>query len=255
MVQLESLIGNSRIHDVNPTTKRLVERCLSGDWCIQLKATQRSPTLSGTTGSPTTSEFSIHSPPSTFTAPSIAHSVDSSILKLKNMKFSKSVENLGYRPDHSNAPPIPRSPLDQAQTRHSNGSTTSLTSLPSTKVRPPVPQRKSSNSVSETPAARVHSASTSSSSRSSSQTSLVAEPVERVVNFLSVKASRPTHASTSSLPNHRVDDPAQSQPRRRPPPPAPPKRRKPPAIPILGSNKVTMHTIRSSEPSPLSRVI
>ncbi|KAJ2919761.1 hypothetical protein MD484_g678, partial [Candolleomyces efflorescens] len=31
-MQLESLIANADIRDVNPTTKRLVERCLSGDW-------------------------------------------------------------------------------------------------------------------------------------------------------------------------------------------------------------------------------
>ncbi|EJD01900.1 uncharacterized protein FOMMEDRAFT_147075 [Fomitiporia mediterranea MF3/22] len=34
---LESLISHSSIRDINPTTKRLVERCLSGDWCVQLR--------------------------------------------------------------------------------------------------------------------------------------------------------------------------------------------------------------------------
>ncbi|KAK7449214.1 pre-rRNA processing [Stygiomarasmius scandens] len=34
---LESLTRNSSIRDINPTTKRLVERCLSGEWCVQLK--------------------------------------------------------------------------------------------------------------------------------------------------------------------------------------------------------------------------
>src|SRR5882757_9750503 len=37
LVALESLLGNSKIREVNPTTKRLVDRCLSGDWCVQLK--------------------------------------------------------------------------------------------------------------------------------------------------------------------------------------------------------------------------
>ncbi|KAI0372566.1 hypothetical protein BV20DRAFT_79262 [Pilatotrama ljubarskyi] len=34
---LESLIENESIRDIDPTTKRLVERCLSGDWCVQFR--------------------------------------------------------------------------------------------------------------------------------------------------------------------------------------------------------------------------
>lgn len=34
---LESLIENESIRDVDPTTKRLVTRCLSGDWCVQFR--------------------------------------------------------------------------------------------------------------------------------------------------------------------------------------------------------------------------
>lgn len=37
---LENLIRSSRVRDVNPTTKRLVERCLAGEWCVSLKAKQ-----------------------------------------------------------------------------------------------------------------------------------------------------------------------------------------------------------------------
>ncbi|KAJ3726490.1 hypothetical protein DFJ43DRAFT_1087561 [Lentinula guzmanii] len=33
---LESLIRPSNVRDVNPTTKRLVERCLGGEWCVGL---------------------------------------------------------------------------------------------------------------------------------------------------------------------------------------------------------------------------
>ncbi|KAJ7050443.1 hypothetical protein C8F01DRAFT_1068001 [Mycena amicta] len=41
VLALESLTGNARIRDVSATTKRLVERCLSGEWCVQLRATRR----------------------------------------------------------------------------------------------------------------------------------------------------------------------------------------------------------------------
>ncbi|KAF8452541.1 hypothetical protein L210DRAFT_3518904 [Boletus edulis BED1] len=37
VMALESLIQNANIRDINPTTKRLVERCLSGEWCVQLR--------------------------------------------------------------------------------------------------------------------------------------------------------------------------------------------------------------------------
>ncbi|KAL7284811.1 hypothetical protein ACG7TL_002121 [Trametes sanguinea] len=39
---LESLIENENIRDVDPTTKRLVERCLSGDWCVQFRKSTNS---------------------------------------------------------------------------------------------------------------------------------------------------------------------------------------------------------------------
>ncbi|KAL5514679.1 hypothetical protein ACEPAG_1995 [Sanghuangporus baumii] len=47
---LESLISPSNIREVNPTTKRLVERCLSGDWCVQLRRIASPASDSSTTG-------------------------------------------------------------------------------------------------------------------------------------------------------------------------------------------------------------
>ncbi|TFK85914.1 hypothetical protein K466DRAFT_600765 [Polyporus arcularius HHB13444] len=42
---LESLIENESIRDVDPTTKRLVARCMSGEWCVQFrKANPATPT-------------------------------------------------------------------------------------------------------------------------------------------------------------------------------------------------------------------
>lgn len=37
MHTLESLIGHSSLREVDATTKRLVERCLAGDWCVPLR--------------------------------------------------------------------------------------------------------------------------------------------------------------------------------------------------------------------------
>lgn len=249
-MQLESLIANADIRDVNPTTKRLVERCLSGDWCVQLKATQRSIPIPGTPGSPASDYSSVHSPPPNFVpAPMVSSHLDPNIHKLKSLKFSKSVENLGSRPDFSKPPPMPRSPLDQI--RFPNGSTTSLSSLPSSKARPtspPVPQRR--GTTSNTTSIHDSIPSRSSSSESSSTASLSVDG-EQIIHHRPV-STRPT-SSSLSLPDSK-DPTVQGPPRRRPPPPAPPKRRKPPAIPIH-NDRVTIHPIRSSEPSPLSRVV
>ncbi|KAF6751153.1 hypothetical protein DFP72DRAFT_1012787 [Ephemerocybe angulata] len=246
MVQLESLIAHASIHDVNPTTKRLVERCLSGDWCVQLKATQRTSPNPTTPASPGSDFSSVHSPPTHYAAPA-SLGLDSSISRLKNLKFSKSVENLGFRPDYSKAPPIPRSPLDQV--RHPNGSTASLASLPSSKARPtspPVPRKRTNTYDSSS------SIFSGSSSGSSSPTSVASG--QQAAN-LPLPTPRPT-SSSLSLPGPLSEEPTQDQPRvRRPPPPAPPKRRKPPAVPLLHNRNVTIHPIRSSEPSPLSRVV
>ncbi|KAI0293024.1 hypothetical protein B0F90DRAFT_1811865 [Multifurca ochricompacta] len=46
---LESLIAHQEIREVNPTTKRLVERCLSGEWCVQHRTLN---TLSRVPGDP-----------------------------------------------------------------------------------------------------------------------------------------------------------------------------------------------------------
>jgi hypothetical protein len=54
---LEGLLSNSDIRDVDPTTKRLVERCLSGDWCVPVKAS-----IAASGPSTTTSPGGITSP-------------------------------------------------------------------------------------------------------------------------------------------------------------------------------------------------
>ncbi|TFK29466.1 hypothetical protein FA15DRAFT_582172 [Coprinopsis marcescibilis] len=249
MALLESLISHASVRDVTVTTRRLVERCLSGDWCVQLKASQPPASLVNPPSSPQSEMFS---PPGNFSTVSLAttHHLPNPTSKLRNMKFSKSVENLGARPESSRPPPIPRSPLDQV--RHPNASTISLSSVPlsssSSKTSPPaVPQRRSSS-------AYVSSdISSSGSGSSSSGSSAVGEA--RLLPHLRAPVRHQTLGyvpASSSLPRN-IEDNVLGQPRlTRRPPPAPPKRRKPPAIPTI-HNGVTMYPIKSSEPSPLSK--
>ena len=95
---LESLVANQEIREVGPTTKRLVERCLSGEWYVQHRTSGASGRVSAEFGmqrteSPSsdrvatqslTPKISIPSPPTT----------DSSLLRRRSVKGSRSAENL-----------------------------------------------------------------------------------------------------------------------------------------------------------------
>ncbi|KAH6910610.1 hypothetical protein BKA70DRAFT_1463680 [Coprinopsis sp. MPI-PUGE-AT-0042] len=246
MALLESLISNASIREVNPTTKRLVERCLSGEWCVHL----RGPTLE-VPGSPQSDVSSIRSPPGQYHSISLTSSqLDVTTSKLRNMKFSKSVEHFGHHPEPSRVPPIPRSPLDQV--RHPiNSSTASLSTVPLSTpsltkvVSPPMPRRRNTTADPDGPRAM-----SSDSGSSSSVTSLqgVAGATKPMPIPSNLGKDNVRHNSLGPISSSLSRD---EPPRMRRPPPPPPQRRKPPAVP--SSNGVTMQTIKSSESSPLSR--
>ena len=200
------------IREISPTTKRLVERCLSGDWCVQLvelrKGTKRSK-------SPSSDGSSTLSPPANITLTPIGNFGSG-----KSLKQSKSVENLTSA--RFDSPKLPlRSPLDQVR-RPSNASVPSLSAFSTaSKNGPNTAHKKRSTTLSEDmpyPSQDRSLPSSMSESVSGDSASLISKPHRR-------------------------------------PPPAPPKRRKPPAIPIGRTNGGAVITsIRSSEPSPLSKV-
>ncbi|OSX58404.1 hypothetical protein POSPLADRAFT_1049601 [Postia placenta MAD-698-R-SB12] len=84
---LESLVENETIHDIDPTTKRLVARCLSGDWCVQFRKTL-------SVGAPPR----VDSPSSVMSEPhgmaAYAERARSGSIRGKNYKASRSAENL-----------------------------------------------------------------------------------------------------------------------------------------------------------------
>ncbi|KAI6038587.1 hypothetical protein EDC04DRAFT_2868267 [Pisolithus marmoratus] len=100
VMTLESLIRQTQFREVNPTTKRLVERCLSGDWCIQLRKSSFDKNAITAEdyfreGSPSreVAASTVHdtSPAQTPTSATLDRS--SSISKLKQMKSSRSIDN------------------------------------------------------------------------------------------------------------------------------------------------------------------
>ena len=255
---LESLLGNSKIREVNPTTKRLVDRCLSGDWCLQLRELRESAGYGiQRVGSPNSETSStILSPPGNMGAPSSMHLDISGNKVMKSLKHSKSVEQLSVRTEPSTRQ-IPRSPLDQIQTRRpSNASVQSLPTFvsPNTPKIIAAPASKRRQGTSTTPVEEVQTARQNS-------LPLAAERYYQQTPSLLVPHTRPAPAVVAATAAATPSPPAaeetsmQTQPRRRPPPPTPTKRRKPPAIPLGRTHGgATITTIRSSEPSPLSKV-
>ncbi|KAG7450939.1 uncharacterized protein BT62DRAFT_984253 [Guyanagaster necrorhizus] len=220
---LESLVRDSRIHDINPTTKRLVERCLGGEWCVQLKKAD---------------DVSRSSTPSDSVAPSRSHlglpaSVDGmgSGTPGKTLKSSRSAENMvakgGIRVG--------------AVRRPSNASAGSFsgvaTAAPSTSTsKPPVPYPRRKGTASSEHVERLHVERPSHSHHIdlSSQSDAGGEPAR-------TKLRKPPPAPVAPGVYSA-------------PPPIPPKRRKPPAVPVRSGRQVTVfETIKTSATSPLTR--
>ncbi|KAF9011998.1 hypothetical protein BDQ17DRAFT_801679 [Cyathus striatus] len=161
---LESLIGNTKMRDINHTTKRLVERCLGGEWCVQLRASSSSLcssssartgicdiangvgklSLGGDKESDTASDVS--TPTAAVFSPSSQAQLERSGSMKRGGVGSKSVENLRLRegkPKEEVGGGAPRSPLDKLR-RQSNSSTHSLPTVPPSGIATPTsPMRRS----------------------------------------------------------------------------------------------------------------
>ncbi|KAF9451097.1 hypothetical protein P691DRAFT_808759 [Macrolepiota fuliginosa MF-IS2] len=255
---LESLTSNSKIRDINPTTKRLVERCLSGDWCVQLRArrdeesvSQGSDNNSETCGSATSPQHQVPT----------AIRLERSSSKGKLLKASKSVENLKIRRDEHH-PPLP--PLDRIR-RTSNSSAASLPAM--TDSAASTPKRRGTAGSAIVVGAHAHRHHDRAGSHGAEQDfhnhhhqllapvglaktrqaqtrSRPPPPPPVQTRITSPPVSTPSPTSTSSFASDQGPPPSS----RRRPPPAPPTRRKPPAIPVgKTTSGATITVIRSSD--------
>ncbi|KAH7912871.1 hypothetical protein BJ138DRAFT_1082828 [Hygrophoropsis aurantiaca] len=203
---LESLVQNASIRDINPTTKRLVERCLSGEWCVQLRKTAHDKESLKSQG-----DFRHASPSHEIVAstsqdvigakPSLPFIDSSTATKPRSLKPSRSVENI-------KSPVSPRSPPRSAIEGLRRPSTDSATSL-----------------------GGVASAVPPGVSRRRDTIGSIDDPCPPGQHHIPVPdfSRPPLSPGAVSLPPN-VSTIAQKSQRR--PPPAPPKRRKPPAIPV-----------------------
>jgi len=230
---------NSRIRDINPTTKRLVERCLSGEWCVQLKNNKKDSGKQldySRGGSPSCDSIGSQSH---LGIPGVSASTElnrSGSGKTKTLKSSKSVEYI-------KGPSVPQ---QQRQPRPSNASVLSLSGVAS--ATPPGPPSPLAHPKRKGSASSAHVDGTFSDRHSLPHSHLAHN--HHPQSFASSVPASPTSSDQNGVAS------AQAQvPHRRSAPPAPPKRRKPPAIPVGHTNGgATITAIRTSVNSPLAKV-
>jgi len=263
---LESLTGNSGIRDVSPATRRLVDRCLSGDWCVQLRKTSSTANPSDPTSDDDTRRGSGSSEASAraqskLSTPSMSASAQlerSASGKGRTLKSSKSVEFLkGYS---ESQPASARSALESTMRRPSNASSINLvaaaTMAPTSHAHahsPLSPTRKGSADSGPVEGSYADRHRTHHSNHLGGLSPPTSYLVPGAIGSSLSTSSLPS-TSTPPSPTAPIQLHVQQQQRRSAPPPPPPKRRKPPAIPVARTNGGAMiTTIRTTVSSPLAR--
>lgn len=251
---LESLIANQEIREVSSTTKRLVERCLNGEWCVHHRTSSggRVSTEHGTqrSASPSGDRVAAQSLTPKPNVP-VPPNADPSLLRRRSLKGSRSAENLrGLATTDAK----PASRTLEALRKPTNDSILALAiaSSPTTSH----PHRTGSETLTDRrPHAHVHSPA--------AREFILPVPVRHgSLGTVSDQPISPTAAHSSSVPlisppsplvpasartsNARIQPPLSpassatsgmstasgtKKIQRRSPPP-PPKRRKPPAVPM-----------------------
>lgn len=96
---LESLIAHQEIREVSSTTKRLVERCLNGEWCVQHRASTGVGRVVAEselqrTASPNSDGVAVQFLTSKLPGGPLPATTDSSLWRRHSIKGSRSAENL-----------------------------------------------------------------------------------------------------------------------------------------------------------------
>ncbi|KAJ6481898.1 hypothetical protein C8R45DRAFT_1003389 [Mycena sanguinolenta] len=259
---LESLTSNSGIREISSTTRRLVDRCLSGDWCVQLRKTSSStarqgdPTSDDDTRRGSGSSEASARAQSKLATPSMSASAQlerSASGKARTLKSSKSVEFLkGYS---ATPQPATRSALETTLRRPSNASSINLVAAATAPTSHTLhsPTRKGSADSGPVDGSYADRHRTHHSNHVGGLSPLTTYAVPAAIAGSLSTSSLPSAPSspTASIQLHVQQAPPQ---RRSAPPPPPPKRRKPPAIPAGRTNGgATITTIRTTVSSPLAK--
>jgi hypothetical protein len=283
---LESLIANQEIREVSSTTKRLVQRCLNGEWCVHHRTSSGGGRVSVEHGmqrpaSPSGDRVAAQSltPKPNVPAPPNA---DPSLLRRRSLKGSRSAENLRGL---AAAEAKPASRTLEALRKPTNDSTLALAIASSPTVATSHPHRTSSETrTDKRPADRRPHAHTHppaarevvlppvrhgslgtvsdqplSPTALSSSVPLLSPPSPLVPTSARTSNARfllpppPPSPAGSAASGMSTASGTKKVQRRSPPPP--PKRRKPPAVPprVVGtSNGGAEIAAIASSTSPLS---
>jgi hypothetical protein len=267
---LESLIKHADIREVDPTTKRLVDRCLGGEWCAQYRSinVHRAMSLDSeyradTPISPASDVSSVYTSQS-HAMLAVAAPIDS-LGRQKSLKSSRSHENLSSEVRESNHKGKDRL-LGDTLRRGSNDSSMSLPRVAAASANPVPPKRRSRGGSASAEMSALSLKDKKPTMVLDELSPLVQEPPGISVTLPS-PLSPPHHTapspplsaivSSASAPHTRIQEsssaPTSPVPSQRRPAPPPPKRRKPPAIPASRSNGgATITTIASSSSSSLT---
>jgi hypothetical protein len=283
---LEGLVAHPEIREITPTTQRLVERCLAGDWHISKSGTlDAEPAHTGL--SRTASPSIVDQGLSPIPTPAVPRP---GVARQRSLKGSRSVEHL--RPPPQMAAAAPHHRLEAL--RAANESAASLPALSKARAhahahvhahahahasldrRDAVLRANSLGTVMDapvSPAPHYHSAPASAQLPALPTSPLPMTPTTPLPSILepplspasassvpasfAVESRRSSVSSTHSMPGAVTPS---GKPRRSAPPP-PVKRRKPPAVPVrAGQGPVTVamtnggariETIRSSNSAPV----
>ncbi len=244
---LESLIEHENIRDINPTTKRLVQRCLSGDWCVQFRkiATPKNKgEFQRRVDSPGLE--SISSVSSLPTASS-SHTILSATVpseppggKIRPLKSTRSAENLKQPPAR---PPRKERQLGEGLRSGSNDSSVSLPRVATAAAVPPNSRRRDRRGSMDV--------QTPGSPTQQWRTRIMEDATHVTQEQPQIRIASPLSGSSSDTSDRRLplvsSLPGSPVSHRRAAPAPPLKRRKPPAIPTSKSNGgATITTIASS---------
>ena len=255
---LESLVAHQDIREVSSTTKRLVDRCLTGEWCVQHRTPHNVARVSAEswmqrTESPSGDRVAAQSLTPKLPSASAAPIADPSISRRRSVKGSRSAENLRGLAATS-AKPASRG-LEVLRKPSNNSSLHLATATSPTAVTTHRhPHRTGSETLSNERSAgpRSHphppgSREVSPPVRHNSFGALLCEPASPLSpgGVLVVPPAQPqlSPASVRSFDGRFPPSPAGSvvsnastasgtKKAQRRSPPAPPKRRKPPAVPV-----------------------
>ncbi|KAI0087189.1 hypothetical protein BDY19DRAFT_893658 [Irpex rosettiformis] len=272
---LESLIKHANIRDVDPTTKRLVERCLSGEWCVQLRSHNAQRVISLDTDYRADSP-GIHSPSSQASTSFHASRSHTLLTPTTPVESSEKSKGLKGSRSHEHFPPDAVTPshkdkgrtLGETLRRGSNDSSVSLPKVAtaSTNTGPPKRRARGGSVSAEMSSLSLKDRKAPPAMILDETTALVLEPPTISVTASSpfsppareahsplISASFPSSSSPHVSPlSESMSAPVSPTPGQRRPPPPPPKRRKPPAIPTSKSHGgTTITTIASSSTGSL----